>query len=110
MKEPAIDKKFVRTSYGNIAYLETGADGKPPVLFVHGIPTSSFLWRHVLRFLQNDLLFLQSKLELGQCGIPSDRWKRCPYRLSLHQDFGGLRLSGLQSLCRCRSDLPSLFL
>ena len=54
MTQPAIEKSFVRTSFGNIAYLETGSAGKPPVLFVHGIPTSSYLWRHVLRFLQND--------------------------------------------------------
>ena len=52
MTTPAIEKKFVRTSNGNIAYLETGGAEKPPVLFVHGITTSSYLWRHVLRFLQ----------------------------------------------------------
>jgi len=50
----ALEKKFARTSFGNIAYLETGADSRPPVLFVHGIPTSGYLWREVLRFLQND--------------------------------------------------------
>ena len=51
---PAIEKKCYHISYGNIAYLETGSADQPPVLFVHGIPTSSYLWRHVLRFLQND--------------------------------------------------------
>ena len=54
MKEPALEKKYVKISFGNIAYLEAGAATRPPVLFMHGIPTSSFLWRHVLRFLQND--------------------------------------------------------
>lgn len=54
MTESIIEKKRLRTSFGDIAYLETGSDGKPPVLFVHGIPTSSYLWREVLRFLQND--------------------------------------------------------
>jgi pimeloyl-ACP methyl ester carboxylesterase len=52
MKAP--QKKFVSTSFGDIAYLETGSADRPPVLFVHGIPTSGYLWRHVLRFLQND--------------------------------------------------------
>jgi len=47
-------KKRQRTSFGEIAYLEVGAASKPPVLLVHGIPTSSYLWRHVLRLLQND--------------------------------------------------------
>ena len=49
-----VEKKFVRLSIGDVAYLETGAADKPAVLFVHGIPTSSYLWRHVLRMLQND--------------------------------------------------------
>jgi pimeloyl-ACP methyl ester carboxylesterase len=51
---PALVKNRIATSFGDIAYLETGRAGRPPVLLVHGIPTSSFLWRHVLRFLQND--------------------------------------------------------
>jgi pimeloyl-ACP methyl ester carboxylesterase len=54
MTKPAIEKKFITLSYGDIAYLEKGSDKKPPVLFVHGIPTSSYLWRDVIRFLQND--------------------------------------------------------
>lgn len=54
MEEPVLEKKYQQTSYGRIAYLEAGADDKPPVLFVHGIPTSSYLWRHVIRMLQKD--------------------------------------------------------
>ena len=54
MTDPVLEKKFVKTSFGNIAYLEAGDGARPPVLFVHGIPTSSFLWRDVLRFLRND--------------------------------------------------------
>ena len=54
MRPSAVEKKFVRLSYGDIAYLERGAPDKPPVLLVHGIPTSSFLWRHVMRFMQGD--------------------------------------------------------
>lgn len=54
MSSPAIPKKYLSTSYGDIAYLETGAPPRPPILLVHGIPTSSYLWRHVLRFLQHD--------------------------------------------------------
>lgn len=49
-----MEKKYLKISYGKIAYLEVGASTNPPVLFVHGIPTSSFLWRHVLEFLQDD--------------------------------------------------------
>jgi len=54
MKKTLLEKKYLNISFGNIAYLEAGTGATPPVLFVHGIPTSSFLWRHVLRLLQND--------------------------------------------------------
>lgn len=54
MTRPALQKKFQETSFGNIAFLETGSADKPPVLFVHGIPTSGYLWRDVIRLLQND--------------------------------------------------------
>ncbi len=30
-----------------VAYYEAGDDGGQPVLFLHGIPTNSYLWRHV---------------------------------------------------------------
>ncbi len=49
---PAIEKKRIRTSFGRIAYLEAGSPEKPPVLLIHGIPTSSFLWRRVMPLLQ----------------------------------------------------------
>jgi len=49
-----LEKKYVNISHGNIAYLEVGSFTNPTILFVHGIPTSSFLWRHVLEFLQDD--------------------------------------------------------
>ncbi len=54
MTEPALPKQFVDTSFGRIAFLEAGPPDRPPVLFVHGIPTSSYLWREVLRMLRND--------------------------------------------------------
>jgi pimeloyl-ACP methyl ester carboxylesterase len=47
-RQPAIAKQMVTTSFGNIAYLEAGGAPRPPVLLVHGIPTSSYLWRQVL--------------------------------------------------------------
>lgn len=38
-------KRRVRTSGGDVALLDVGEPGAPAVLFVHGFPTSSFLWR-----------------------------------------------------------------
>ena len=73
MRKPILDKKFARVSYGNIAYLETGAQDRPPVLFVHGIPTSGFLWREVIRFLQNDFhCYAPDLMGLGDTDVDPD--------------------------------------
>jgi pimeloyl-ACP methyl ester carboxylesterase len=37
----------VRTASGPASYIDTGGPGRP-ALFVHGIGTSSYLWRHVI--------------------------------------------------------------
>lgn len=69
-----ITKKKLDTPFGRIAYLETGTAGKPPVLFVHGIPTSGYLWRHVLRFLQNDFqCYAPDLMGLGDTEVDPDR-------------------------------------
>jgi pimeloyl-ACP methyl ester carboxylesterase len=73
MRKPLIEKKFIRISYGDIAYLETGSDRKPPVLFVHGIPTSGFLWREVIRTLQNDFhCYAPDLMGLGDTDVDPD--------------------------------------
>jgi pimeloyl-ACP methyl ester carboxylesterase len=38
-------KRRVRIPAGELAVVDLGEPGAPPVLFVHGFPTSSFLWR-----------------------------------------------------------------
>lgn len=45
----AIDKKFVQVMGKRIAYVETGEGD--PILFLHGNPTSSYLWRNVIPHL-----------------------------------------------------------
>jgi len=80
MNDKSLTKEFVRTSFGNIAYLESGSPDKPAVLFVHGIPTSSYLWRHVLRFLQNDFHCLAPDL-IGMGDTDAD-----PYFNHFHMD------------------------
>ncbi len=80
MNDRSIKKEFVRTSFGNIAYLERGSSDKPALLFIHGIPTSSYLWRHVIRFLQNDFYCLAPDLiGLGDSDVD-------PYSDHFHMD------------------------
>lgn len=80
MSGMGLEKNFIKLSYGDIAYLEAGSDARPPVLFVHGIPTSSYLWRHVIRFLQNDFhCFAPDLMGLGDTDVDPDR-------ISFHMD------------------------
>ncbi len=53
--ETRLERRVAHTTHGDISYLEVGPEDAPPVLFVHGIPTSGHLWRHVLGFLGGDL-------------------------------------------------------
>lgn len=49
--EAVIRKKHIQLKNARLAYVEKG-DGRP-VVFLHGIPTSSFLWRGVLEVVSN---------------------------------------------------------
>ena len=61
-----LEKKYVKTGFGNIAYLEAGVSIYPPVLLVHGIPTSGFLWRHVMELLHSEFhLYAPDLMGLG---------------------------------------------
>ncbi|MBN1481229.1 alpha/beta hydrolase [candidate division KSB1 bacterium] len=65
-----LEKKYIHTSFGDIAFLESGVATNPPTLFVHGIPTSSFLWRHVMQYLGNDFhCFAPDLMGLGDTKV-----------------------------------------
>lgn len=49
----AFSKRFARLPWGMQAYVQAG-EGDVAAVFLHGIPTSSFLWRHVLPLLQGE--------------------------------------------------------
>jgi len=71
--DPRERKNRLSTSMADVAYLQAGDAARPPVLFVHGIPTSSWLWRHVLRFLRNDFHCLAPDLMgLGDTEVGPD--------------------------------------
>jgi len=50
MTAQPLPKKYVRVLDHTMAYVERGAGA--PVVFVHGNPTSSFLWRNIIRPLE----------------------------------------------------------
>src|SRR5690348_7799108 len=53
----------VRTRSGPASYVDTGGPGRP-VLFVHGVGTSSYLWRNVIAQLDGERRCLAVDLPL----------------------------------------------
>ena len=69
-----MDKRTVRTPQGTIAYLDSGPAGAPAVLFVHGIPTSSVLWRKVMPRIADERRCLAPDLMgLGDTEVDPER-------------------------------------
>jgi len=54
------DKKFETVNGRRMAYAEMGDPEGDPILFLHGNPTSSYLWRNIMPHL----------LEMGRCIAP----------------------------------------
>lgn len=66
-------KQYLATRFGEIAFVERGSSGRPPVLFIHGIPTSSYLWRNVLPHFENDFVcYAPDLLGLGDTRVNPD--------------------------------------
>lgn len=89
MRAPLATKKLVDTRKGRIAYLEAGAPDLPVALFVHGIPTSSYLWRHVMRALEGKLRCLAPDLMgLGDTVVdPATTDFSMPSQAEMLEDF-----------------------
>jgi haloalkane dehalogenase len=79
-------KKFVTVDGRHMAYVELG-DGNPLFLFLHGNPTSSYLWRNVMpevaglgRCLAPDLIGMGDSDKLEHPGPQT-------YRFATHREF-----------------------
>jgi len=79
------EKKFVEVGGQRMAYVEQGEGD--PVVFLHGNPTSSFLWRHVMagcqgmgRLLAPDLIGMGDSDKLPDSGPGS-------YRFVEHREY-----------------------
>ena len=49
---PEISKKFIKVNDKKIAYVEMGQGD--PIVFQHGNPTSSYLWRNIMHYLKEE--------------------------------------------------------
>jgi haloalkane dehalogenase len=85
MTEEKLAKKTVTVRGQNIAYHERGEG--PPILFLHGNPTSSYLWRNVIpeleglgRLIAPDLIGMGDSDKLPNVGPDT-------YRFVTHRDY-----------------------
>jgi haloalkane dehalogenase len=85
MSEAPLAKKTVDVRGRRMAYHERGEG--PPVLFLHGNPTSSYLWRDVIpqlegrgRLIAPDLIGMGDSAKLPNVGPDT-------YRFTTHRDF-----------------------
>ena len=85
MTEEKLAKKTVTVRGQNIAYHERGEG--PPILFLHGNPTSSYLWRNVIpeleglgRLIAPDLIGMGDSDKLPNVGPDT-------YRFVTHCDY-----------------------
>ncbi len=70
-KDRPLPKNTVRLGDVRMAYIDAG-EGRP-ILLVHGIPTSGYLWRNVIRALEGDFrLIAPDLMGLGDTDTPLD--------------------------------------
>jgi pimeloyl-ACP methyl ester carboxylesterase len=70
-KDQPLPKKAVALGNVRVAYTDQGEG--PPILLVHGIPTSSYLWRNVIRDLEGEFrLIAPDLMGLGDTETPLD--------------------------------------
>lgn len=70
-KDEPLPKKTVALGDVQLAYTDRGEG--PPILLIHGIPTSSYLWRNVIRDLEDGFrLIAPDLMGLGDTETPLD--------------------------------------
>jgi pimeloyl-ACP methyl ester carboxylesterase len=86
----------VRTRSGPASYIDTGGPGGP-ALFVHGLATSSYLWRHVIEQLAGQRRCVAVDLPLhGQTPAAADQDFSLPGLARFVADFcDALKLTGV---------------
>ena len=83
------EKKFVDVNGRRMAYVETGKLDGDPIVFQHGNPTSSYLWRNIMPYMADlgrciapDLIGMGDSDKLPDSG--PDRYRFVEHREYLH--------------------------
>lgn len=83
------EKKFAEVNGRRMAYVETGDPDGDPIVFLHGNPTSSYLWRNIIPYAERfgrcvapDLIGMGDSEKLPDSG--PDRYRFVEHREYLH--------------------------
>ena len=83
------EKKFAEVNRRRMAYVETGDPDGDPIVFLHGNPTSSYLWRNIIPYAERfgrcvapDLIGMGDSEKLPDSG--PERYRFVEHREYLH--------------------------
>ncbi|MEK9901798.1 MAG: alpha/beta fold hydrolase, partial [Rhodospirillaceae bacterium] len=83
------EKKFAEVNGRRMAYVETGDPDGDPIVFLHGNPTSSYLWRNIIPYAERfgrcvapDLIGMGDSEKLPDSG--PNRYRFVEHREYLH--------------------------
>lgn len=86
MKTCPVPKKFVEVGRAKIAYI--GEGNGSPIIFIHGYPTSSFLWRKVISLLSSDYrCYVPDLLGLGDTEVSLEEDYSMPFQAEMIKGF-----------------------
>lgn len=88
--------RYVEVNGSRMAYLEAGDPEGPPILLVHGNPTSAYLWRNVIPHLENSGRVIAVDL----IGMGKSEKPDIPYRFDDHASYfsGFIEAMGLENI------------
>ena len=75
------ESRFIEVNGSNMHYIDAGKGD--PLLFIHGQPTSSYLWRNIIPHLQNDYRCIAPDL----IGMGKSDKPKLDYNYHDHYDF-----------------------
>lgn len=86
-----MEEKYITVNGARMHYLEAGAGHDQVVVFLHGMPTSSYIWRHVIPQLQSQYHCIAPDLiGMGKSDKPD-----IDYRVFEHIDYFEKLIAGL---------------
>ena len=99
------ESHFVEVNGRRIHYVEQGEGA--PIVFLHGNPTSSYLWRNIIPYAaKQGRAFAVDLIGMGKSDKPD-----IPYRFFDHVPFvdGFIKALGLQDISQCFDGVVNQF-